>query len=91
MLLVVFSFIVSVPLSYHFMHNWLQNYEYRTTLSLWIFAATGIGALLITFLTVSYQSIKAAIANPITTAAPIHIPHAEAFPKKGSQSRNTSP
>jgi len=65
MLLVVFSFIVSVPLSYHFMHNWLQNYEYRTTLSLWIFAATGIGALLITLLTVSYQSIKAAIANPV--------------------------
>jgi putative ABC transport system permease protein len=65
MLLVVFSFIVSVPLSYYFMHNWLQNYQYRTTLSLWIFAATGIGALLITLLTVSFQSIKAAIANPV--------------------------
>ncbi len=65
MLLVVFSFIVSVPLSYYFMHNWLQNYQYRTTLSWWIFAAAGFGALLITLLTVSFQSIKAAIANPV--------------------------
>ncbi len=64
-LLVVFSFIVSVPLSYYFMHNWLQNYEYRTELSWWIFAAAGIGALLITILTVSFQAIKAAMANPV--------------------------
>jgi ABC-type antimicrobial peptide transport system permease subunit len=64
-LLVVFSFIVSVPLSYYFMHNWLQNYEYRTKLSLWVFAATAIGALMITLITVSYQSIKAAITNPV--------------------------
>jgi putative ABC transport system permease protein len=65
MLLVVFSFIASVPLSYYFMHNWLQNYIYRTALSWWIFAAAGAGALLITLLTVSFQSIKAAIANPV--------------------------
>jgi ABC-type antimicrobial peptide transport system permease subunit len=65
MLLVVFSFIVSVPLSYYFMHNWLQNYEYRTTLSWWVFASAGVGALMITLITVSFQSIKAAIANPV--------------------------
>lgn len=65
MLLIVFSFIVSVPFSYYFMHNWLQNYQYRTTLSWWVFAAAGFGALLITLLTVSFQSIKAAIANPV--------------------------
>jgi ABC-type antimicrobial peptide transport system permease subunit len=64
-LLVVFSFIVSVPLSYYFMHNWLQNYEYRTELSWWIFAASGFGALLITLITVSFQAIKAAMANPV--------------------------
>ncbi len=64
-LLVVFSFIVSVPFSYYFMHNWLQNYEYRTTLSWWIFAASGFGALAITLITVSFQAIKAAMANPV--------------------------
>lgn len=63
--LVIIAFLIAVPLSYYFMHNWLQNYTYRTTLSWWIFAATGIGALLITLITVSFQSIKAAIANPV--------------------------
>jgi putative ABC transport system permease protein len=63
--LVIIAFIISVPLSYYFMYNWLQNYTYRITLAWWIFAATGIGALLITLATVSFQSIKAAIANPV--------------------------
>ena len=63
--LVIIAFVIAVPLSYYFMHNWLQNYQYRTALSWWIFAATGIGALLITLTTVSFQSIKAAIANPV--------------------------
>ena len=63
--LVIIAFIIAVPLSYYFMYNWLQNYTYRTTLSWWIFAATGIGALLITLLTVSFQAVKAAIANPV--------------------------
>jgi ABC-type antimicrobial peptide transport system permease subunit len=49
------------------MHNWLQGYQYRTEISWWIFAAAGIGALLITILTVSFQAIKAAIANPTTS------------------------
>jgi hypothetical protein len=47
------------------MHNWLQNYSYRTTLSWWIFVAAGVGALLITLVTVSFQSIKAAMASPV--------------------------
>jgi ABC-type antimicrobial peptide transport system permease subunit len=47
------------------MHNWLHNYQYRTNLSWWVFAATGIGALMITLITVSFQAIKAAIANPV--------------------------
>lgn len=64
-LLVVISFLVAIPLSYFFMHEWLQNYSYRTPVSLWIFVAASSGALLITVLTVSFQSIKAAIANPV--------------------------
>jgi len=47
------------------MHNWLQDYQYRAALSWWIFAGAGAGALLITLLTVSYQAIKAAVANPV--------------------------
>lgn len=63
--LVTISFLVAVPVSYYFMHNWLQNYQYRAELSWWIFAAAGIGALVITLLTVSFQAIKAAVANPV--------------------------
>ncbi len=63
--MVLISILIATPIAYYFMHNWLQNYQYRTTLSWWIFAAAGFGALLITLLTVSFQSIKAAIANPV--------------------------
>ncbi len=65
LLLVVISFAIAAPASYYFMHNWLQNYNYRTDISWWIFAAAGLGAMMITLLTVSFQAIKAAIANPV--------------------------
>ncbi len=64
-ILIVISFLIAVPISYYFMHSWLQNYSYRTTLSWWIFVVAGVGALIITLITVSFQSVKAAIANPI--------------------------
>lgn len=63
--LVSISFLIAAPVAYYFMHEWLQNYQYKTNLSGWVFAVAGIGALLITLLTVSFQSIKAAIANPV--------------------------
>jgi len=63
--LVFISLFVATPVTYYFMHNWLQNYEYRTELSWWMFAAAGAGTLVITLLTVSFQAIKAAIANPV--------------------------
>jgi hypothetical protein len=66
-LLVSISLLIAGPLSYYFMHNWLQNYQYRTQLSWWIFGVAGLGTLLITLLTVSFQSIKAAIANPVAS------------------------
>jgi hypothetical protein len=47
------------------MHNWLQNYQYRIEISAWIFVVAGVTALLIALLTISFQSIKAAIANPV--------------------------
>ena len=63
--MVFVALLIATPVAYYFMYNWLQNYEYRTNLSWWIFAAAGAGALLITLLTVSFQSIKAAISNPV--------------------------
>jgi ABC-type antimicrobial peptide transport system permease subunit len=47
------------------MYNWLQNYQYRTKISWWIFVSAGVGALAITLLTVSFQAIKAATSNPV--------------------------
>ncbi|MBS1533153.1 MAG: ABC transporter permease [Bacteroidetes bacterium] len=65
LLLVFLSQLIAFPVAYYFMNKWLQHYHYRTDLSWWIFAATAVGAILITLLTVSYRSIKAALANPV--------------------------
>jgi putative ABC transport system permease protein len=64
-LLVLISLIISIPISYYAMNNWLQDYNYRTNISWWIFGMTGLGALLITLFTVSFQAIRAALANPV--------------------------
>jgi len=63
--LVIISLLIATPVSYYFMQNWLQHYTYRAELSWWIFAVTAAGAIIITLLTVSYQSVKAALANPV--------------------------
>lgn len=63
--LIIISLLIASPVAYYFMHNWLQNYQYRTDLSWWIFAVTGLTTILITLFTISYQSIKAALANPV--------------------------
>jgi ABC-type antimicrobial peptide transport system permease subunit len=65
LMLVILSLFIATPLAYYFMHNWLQDFQYRTELSWWIFAAAGAAAIAITLLTVSFQAIKAAIANPV--------------------------
>ncbi|MBS1916711.1 MAG: ABC transporter permease [Bacteroidetes bacterium] len=64
-LLVILSLLIATPIAWWFMNKWLQNYDIRTTLSWWIFAAAGTGALLITIATVSFHSIRAAMANPV--------------------------
>ncbi len=63
--LVILSCCIAAPIAYYSLHSWLQSYEYRTEISWWIFAIATIGALLITLLTVSYQSIKVALINPV--------------------------
>jgi putative ABC transport system permease protein len=65
--LVIISFLISVPLSWYLMHQWLQNFQYRSEITGWIFLVTALGTVLITLLTVGYQSIKAALANPVTS------------------------
>lgn len=63
--LVLIASVLAVPISYYFLNNWLEKYDYRTDISWWVFAIAAVGALLITILTVSYQAIKAALMNPV--------------------------
>lgn len=63
--LVILSMFISMPLVFIGMHRWLQHYAYRTPLSWWIFASAGAGILLITLATVGFQSLKAALMNPV--------------------------
>ena len=66
-LLVGLALLIGGPVAYWVMHGWLQNYPYHTRLSWWIFALTAVGAIGITLLTVSYQAIKTALANPVNS------------------------
>ncbi len=63
--LVFISLLIAIPTAYWFMYNWLLNYQYKTGLPWWLFAATGAGALVITICTISIQSLKAATENPV--------------------------
>ncbi|MEL6916126.1 MAG: FtsX-like permease family protein [Bacteroidota bacterium] len=63
--LVVISCFIAVPIAYYVMNGWLQEYPYRVILEWWIFVLAVIGALALTVLTVSFQAIKAANANPV--------------------------
>jgi len=66
-LLVIISCFIAIPLGWYYSNNWLHQYDYRTKISFWIFIFSGLGALIITLLTVSYQAIKAARANPVNS------------------------
>jgi ABC-type antimicrobial peptide transport system permease subunit len=67
MQLVGVAILVAFPVAWWLMHNWLQDYAYRTTIQWWVFAAAGGLALLITLLTVGLHAVRAARANPIKT------------------------
>jgi putative ABC transport system permease protein len=64
--LVLISFVIAAPLGYFLMDKWLQDYQYKTELSWDIFALAGGMAVVIALVTISYQSIRAALMNPIT-------------------------
>src|SRR5688572_25651748 len=64
-ILIAIAFIIASPVAWYFMDKWLQNYVYRIDISWWIFIVGGISAIIIALLTVSFQAIKAAVANPV--------------------------
>jgi putative ABC transport system permease protein len=64
-LMVIIGCAIAAPLAWYAMNKWLQQYDYRASISWWIFGVAIAGALVITILTVSFQAIKAAIANPV--------------------------
>ncbi|HEY4650058.1 MAG TPA: FtsX-like permease family protein [Pontibacter sp.] len=66
LLLVVVATLIAFPVAWYAMQTWLQDFAYRIELSWWVFIAAGIVAALVAFLTISYQALKAARANPVT-------------------------
>jgi putative ABC transport system permease protein len=63
--LILISTVIAVPIAWYAMNKWLQNFTYRIS-SIWdLFVAAAIIALLIAFITISFQAIKAAISNPV--------------------------
>ena len=65
LILVVIALLIASPLSWFAMHKWLEGYSYRTSIDWWVFALSGIIAVFIALLTVSFQSAKAAMVNPV--------------------------
>ncbi len=63
--LVILSCLVAFPLAYWVMSKWLKNYEYHIGVQWWVFIVAGLAALIIALVTISFQSIKAALANPV--------------------------
>ena len=64
-ILIAIAFAIATPIAWYYMHQWLQNYPFRIELSWWIFCIGGITSIIIALATVSFQAIKAAIANPV--------------------------
>ena len=64
-ILVAIGFVIASPIAWYFMDKWLQDYVYRINISWWIFLAGGISAVVIALITVSFQAVKAALANPV--------------------------
>ncbi len=63
--LVIVAFVIATPVAWWAMGQWLQNFAYRVTVTWWMFAIAGLTTIFIALFTVSFQAIKAAVANPI--------------------------
>jgi len=63
--LVLIAFVIAVPVTWFIMHNWLQDFAYRISIQMWVFAIAGVLAVLIALLTIGIQALKAVVANPV--------------------------
>ena len=63
--LVLVALIIASPIAWYLMNQWLQDFVYRTNISGWVFVFAGLSAIIIAVITVSFQAIKAAVANPV--------------------------
>ncbi|MEO8415569.1 MAG: ABC transporter permease [Ginsengibacter sp.] len=63
--LVIIAFVIAAPIAWWASYEWLQDFAYRTTMGAWVFVVSGLGMLLIALITLSFQTIKAAIENPV--------------------------
>ncbi|HTI60100.1 ABC transporter permease [Mucilaginibacter sp.] len=64
-ILIAIAFAIATPIAWYYMHQWLQDYVYRINISWWLFAAGGLAAIIIALTTISFQAVKAALANPV--------------------------
>jgi putative ABC transport system permease protein len=67
LVLIAIAFLIATPLAWYFMHQWIQDYVYRTPISLWIFLLGGTASILIALLTVGFRAMKAALSNPVNS------------------------
>ena len=63
--MVALSCLIAFPVAWWVMHGWLADFSYRTAIHWWVFCLAGVGAVVITLLTVSWQAIRAALSNPV--------------------------
>jgi ABC-type antimicrobial peptide transport system permease subunit len=65
--LIVISSLLAFPVAWYTMHSWLQNYAYHITISWWVFVLAGAASVLVALITISFQTIRAAVVNPINS------------------------
>ena len=63
--IIAFAFLTAVPIAWYFLNQWLQNFVYRTPFSWWIFPLAGLLSIIIALVTISFQTVKASLANPV--------------------------
>ena len=63
--LIFVAFVIAAPLAWYFLQKWLENYEYRTPVSWWIFIVAAFASIAIAIITISFKAIRAARSNPV--------------------------
>ncbi len=64
LVLIIAGILIAIPVAYYFMHNWLENYVYRTSISIGLLIVSSLLTIIITFITISYKAYQAAVMNP---------------------------